>query len=432
MHLKTILAATPLFLSLSVFTPQLAAQDNVGIGTITPHPSALLDLSSSKQGFLMPRMKTPERQAIAGPADGLLVYDIDEKQVMYYRASSGTWERLGVGDLFVTEIHDANNDTRVTTEHAPDINQVKIELGGTSSLLLRRNASGPLLQEPLESAGNIFIGNAAGTHCYIPYGRDNVGIGDLALNHVNLQNGNIVSGGWNTAVGGESLKNNESGFSNTGVGFRSLFFNTTGYYNTALGYAANVGAGNLDNATAIGAFTQAINSNSVVIGNPMVTSIGGPVSWTNLSDGRFKRNVAEDVPGMSFVRRLRPVTYTLDVAGLTKSLRAPLDSALQSLEKDIELASGIRHTGFIAQEVEAAAQAVDYDFSGLKKPQSESDQYGLAYADFVPSLVKALQEQQAQIDAQKKTQEQQAARIASLEKLLQQQQTLVEQLTSRR
>ncbi|MBK7937372.1 MAG: hypothetical protein IPJ82_09915 [Lewinellaceae bacterium] len=51
--------------------------------------------------------------------------------------------------------------------------------------------------------------------------------------------------------------------------------------------------------------------------------------------------------------------------------------------------------------METAAQAVNYDFSGIKKPQNESDQYGLAYADFIPSLVKALQEQQAQIETQK-------------------------------
>jgi hypothetical protein len=429
--MKNHLAAMLLPLVLSVFSEKLFAQGNVGIGTTTPDPSALLDLNSEKQGLLVPRMKTGERLAITNPANGLLVYDTDEKQFMYYLLPNNTWEPLAAGTFLFTEIHDTNNDTRVTTEFTPDINQVQVELGGTRSLRLRRNASGPLLMEPLESAGNIFIGNEAGHHCNILWGQNNVGIGDLALYNLNLQDGNVVSGGWNTAIGGESMKNNQSGFSNTGIGYYSLLYNTTGYYNTALGFASNVGSGNLTNATAIGAYTQAIADNSVVIGNPWVTSIGGSVGWTNFSDGRYKCNVAEDVPGLSFVSRLRPVTYTLDIAGLNKAIGAPLDSMLKNIEADIELASGIRRTGFIAQEVESAAQAVGYDFSGIKKPQNESDQYGLAYADFIPSLVKALQEQQAQIEIRKKAQEQQAARIESLEETLRKQEALLEQLAKR-
>ncbi|MBK7937373.1 MAG: hypothetical protein IPJ82_09920 [Lewinellaceae bacterium] len=125
------------------------------------------------------------------------------------------------------------------------------------------------------------------------------------------------------------MKNNQSGFSNTAVGYLSMVFNTTGYYNTALGFGSNVASGNLTNATAIGAYAQAVTDNSVVIGNP--GSLPSAARWAgpNPSDGRFKRNVAEDVPGLSFVSRLRPVTYTLDVAGMNKAIRAPLDSTLK-------------------------------------------------------------------------------------------------------
>ena len=60
----------------------------------------------------------------------------------------------------------------------------------------------------------------------------------------------------------------------------------------------------------------------------------------------------------------------------------------------------IRYTGFIAQEVEAAAQELGYDFSGVDKPKSEDDFYGLRYAEFVVPLVKGMQEQQELIKAQ--------------------------------
>jgi hypothetical protein len=55
-------------------------------------------------------------------------------------------------------------------------------------------------------------------------------------------------------------------------------------------------------------------------------------------------------------------------------------------------------TGFIAQEVEQICRDLGYDFSGLHIPTSDADNYGIAYASFVPVLVKAIQEQQATIE----------------------------------
>ena len=55
----------------------------------------------------------------------------------------------------------------------------------------------------------------------------------------------------------------------------------------------------------------------------------------------------------------------------------------------------IRHSGFIAQEVETAAKEIKYNFDGIYVPQNEKDRYGLNYSSFVVPLVKAIQEQQA-------------------------------------
>ena len=57
-------------------------------------------------------------------------------------------------------------------------------------------------------------------------------------------------------------------------------------------------------------------------------------------------------------------------------------------------------TGFIAQEVEQAAQDVGFDFHGIVKPYDENGTYALRYAEFVVPLVKAMQEQQSIIEAQ--------------------------------
>ncbi|MCR9181682.1 MAG: fibrobacter succinogenes major paralogous domain-containing protein [Flavobacteriaceae bacterium] len=50
------------------------AAAQVGIGTETPHISAKLDLTSSSQGFLPPRMTEAERNNINTPATGLMLY----------------------------------------------------------------------------------------------------------------------------------------------------------------------------------------------------------------------------------------------------------------------------------------------------------------------------------------------------------------------
>ncbi len=60
-------------------------------------------------------------------------------------------------------------------------------------------------------------------------------------------------------------------------------------------------------------------------------------------------------------------------------------------------------TGFLAQEVEAAAKKINYDFSGVDVPKVDGGLYSLRYAEFVVPLVKAVQEQQVIIETQNKT-----------------------------
>ncbi len=65
---------------------------SVGIGTTTPHPSAKLEIASTTQGFLPPRMTLAQRNAIATPAEGLMIfcYECDELQIY----TAGKWNNL--------------------------------------------------------------------------------------------------------------------------------------------------------------------------------------------------------------------------------------------------------------------------------------------------------------------------------------------------
>ncbi len=60
----------------------------VGIGTTTPDPSSILDVSSTTQGFLPPRMTDAQRDAIASPAEGLLIYNTDSSCIQFYTGSA--------------------------------------------------------------------------------------------------------------------------------------------------------------------------------------------------------------------------------------------------------------------------------------------------------------------------------------------------------
>lgn len=70
-----------------------SAQNNVGINNTNPDPSAVLDVSSSNQGVLVPRMQSWERNNIQSPALGLMVFDIDENGFYYFDGTS--WSRVG-------------------------------------------------------------------------------------------------------------------------------------------------------------------------------------------------------------------------------------------------------------------------------------------------------------------------------------------------
>ncbi|HPG12682.1 MAG TPA: hypothetical protein PLU37_14210, partial [Chitinophagaceae bacterium] len=80
-----------LLLSISGLTVISKAQ-SVGIGTTTPNSKAALDISSTTQGVLIPRMTTTERNAILFPPDGLLIFNTTTK--MLNQRQDGVWKAM--------------------------------------------------------------------------------------------------------------------------------------------------------------------------------------------------------------------------------------------------------------------------------------------------------------------------------------------------
>jgi hypothetical protein len=71
---------------------RIDSSGNVGIGTISPSASAILDAQSTTKGVRMPNMTTTQKNAIASPAAGLMVFDTTLSKLCVY---SGTaWETI--------------------------------------------------------------------------------------------------------------------------------------------------------------------------------------------------------------------------------------------------------------------------------------------------------------------------------------------------
>jgi hypothetical protein len=74
-----------------------AQSQNVGIGTATPNASALLDVTSTTRGLLIPRMTSAQRLAITTPAAGLMVYETTTASFWFYNGT--VWNQIGVGGV---------------------------------------------------------------------------------------------------------------------------------------------------------------------------------------------------------------------------------------------------------------------------------------------------------------------------------------------
>ena len=81
---------------LALLMASSAMAQSVGINTV-PNGTAALDVASTTKGMLVPRMTTTQRNAIAAPATGLLVYDATANSFYYYTGTD--WKDVSKGSV---------------------------------------------------------------------------------------------------------------------------------------------------------------------------------------------------------------------------------------------------------------------------------------------------------------------------------------------
>ena len=386
-----IAASCIFFVDVNAQTNTFPSTGAAGIGTTTPNASSLLEIKSTSKGLLIPRMTQTQRNAIATPATGLLIYQSDHTSGFYYYSGTAwtavTQKSKGWSLTGNSGINPSTNFIG-TTDAQPLKFRVNNQNSGDIDYNLGTAAFGYLALNSNTGVGNTAVGYEAGNSN--TSGQYNTAIGSSALlanttgiensatgtfalfssstGSYNVANGydalagnttasnstaigtlalNASNASYNTAVGASSLYANTDGQYNTAVGYSSLHGNTNGFQNVAVGWnalASNTGGGNnvaigtgalqsnstgftltcigtfsnvngdgYNNSSALGYNTSITASYQVRIGDGSVTSIGGYANWTNISDGRVKKNIKQNVPGLSFINKLQPVTYNLDL-----------------------------------------------------------------------------------------------------------------------
>ena len=113
------------------------------------------------------------------------------------------------------------------------------------------------------------------------------------------------------------------------------------------------------------------------------------------SDEREKTEIKNSELGLDFITSLRPVSYKFKVGGNIVS-----EKDENGLPIKIEPKAGIRtHFGLIAQEVKSAIpDGVDFGGWILTDKNNPDSEQGLRYEEFIAPLIKAIQQQQKQIE----------------------------------
>ena len=257
--------------------------------------------------------------------------------------------------------------------------------------------------------------------------------------------GSITNGRMNQIIGNESGTSLTTGLGNVIIGRYAGRGTTTGSSNILIGIGAgNAAMGNQhsgaesnniyigteriplgDNNVVVGRDVIAYSyiyqmfsqtGNQVILGNRLTTKYMVNRSISVYSDRRIKKNIQEDVHGLDFIMQLRPVTYNYRMTPEGQTIPELDQKVLQEsgkINEEPEI-SKIKFSGFIAQEVQEAADRIGYDFSGVQKPESDKFMYSMSYSEFVVPLVKATQEQQKTIDSQKQQIENQNQLIQDL------------------
>lgn len=396
--MKTILKT---FFTFLIFNFSAIAQDgSVGINTSIPDASAVLDIASINTGLLIPRMTQNERELIANPATGLLVYQINNSDGFWF-FNGTTWEIIGgsgsgwgltgnpgtnpgtnaLGTIdnndFVVRANsnevirfdnNGNIGINTTTPQAPlhittgGLPPIHLQDGGqVTGRILSSNANGdatwtePPSSVPGEDEDWLFASGSTLSDPIFHEGPVTIGVMQPTTRTLLVDSGDPV-----TVV---KLGSVEDIFSRN----NGLFFST----HVAPLIDNSIDFGSMDNR-----WTTIYTVNGVI----------------NTSDIRDKENIQDLDYGLEEVLKLKPVSFKWK----------------EEFVDDFKIPNGQKrtHLGFIAQDIQEVIPDIietsswhEYEENPGVLEKKVSDIIGVNYSELIPILVKSIQEQEEQLIA---------------------------------
>ena len=258
---------------------------------------------------------------------------------------------------------------------------------------------------------NTIIGNSARTYSYAD-GDHNTVVGSFAGYEMTSGTRNtligtgaqqkITTGRYGTYVGSDAGKWKRYGDNCTGIGYKCDWYTTTGSTNNTENYS---------NTTCLGYDSRTSGSNQVVAGN--TSAVLHYYSLSNRSDERDKIDIQDEFLGLDFIKKLKPRAYKWDyrddyfdeVFDEVEYSDNPGEfdkvARLVPVPKDGSRSGTRLHHGLIAQEVKELIDETGVDFAGYQdsKVKNGEDVLSMNYLELIAPMIKAIQEQQVQIDS---------------------------------
>ena len=172
--MKTVLFLLSVVLTAQILSAQAGTTNNIGIGTVLPDESAIVDVNSTTKGLLIPSMTATERLIIADPAEGLLVYDLSLSRFYQYR--NGSWQYFINNDYWLhaatrQRVYNLSDSVGIGTS----LPQERLQVGGNIKVTGDLNTNGDII---MNNPSSIFqLQNAGVNKSFIQLSGDNLRMG---------------------------------------------------------------------------------------------------------------------------------------------------------------------------------------------------------------------------------------------------------------
>lgn len=348
--LKNLTFTLATFLMLALVNP-ISAQNTypgsgaVGIGTLSPNSSSLLDINSTSKGVLIPRMTKTQRDAIVSPAVGLLIYQTNSSPGFYYY-SGAAWTAVAAKGLNTKMSNLNTSGTQISVDLTP-ASSGTTDLGSKTK---RWDETYSRSVDALNNSEEIATGNFVNEY---------IG-GDFDPVAVYAQADSLSTYGYGVLASG---------------GFAGTF---------GVGYFGVAGIG-----SPVGVYGEAIDTIADWAGY-FVGDVGITGGFYDVSDRKFKTNIQPITLSLEKLMQLNPSSYTFNNDAETVSLRL----------------NGKSEMGLVADELEKVfPELVKNSFIPMRKNPITGEEFpaidykGVNYMGLIPVLIASIQEQQVEIEA---------------------------------